>query len=107
MTALTWFFLAAGGWALAAAAAVAGSGRLPLRLSCALSALAGAAAVAGGVSSLWWGDSRVVSAGAVAGSLQLQASSLQCRAEWRAAARMGMTRPRIHRRHGGSCCLPS
>ena len=79
MTALTWFYLAAGGWVLAAAAAAAGSGRLQLRLSCALSALAGAAAVVGGVSSLWWGDSQVVTAGGtvvVAGSLQLQASSL-------------------------------
>jgi formate hydrogenlyase subunit 3/multisubunit Na+/H+ antiporter MnhD subunit len=79
VNALTWFYLAAAGWGLAAAIALAGRGGRPaLRGSCAASALAGAAAVAGGVSSLWWGDSRVVTAGGsvVAGSLQLQASSL-------------------------------
>ncbi|HYS31209.1 MAG TPA: proton-conducting transporter membrane subunit, partial [Streptosporangiaceae bacterium] len=39
---------------------------------------AGAAAVAGGVSCLWWGNSRVVSAGGsvIVGTLQLQATSL-------------------------------
>ncbi len=79
MNSLTWFYVAAAGWGLAAAIALTASGRrAALQASCALSALGGAAAVAGGVASLLWGDSRVVSAGGavVAGTLQLQASSL-------------------------------
>lgn len=79
MNALVWSLLAAAGWAGASLIALASGGtRLGLRASCTVSALAGAAAVAGGVSALWWGDSHVLSAGAavVAGSLQLQASSL-------------------------------
>src|SRR6266516_877192 len=79
MNALTWFYLAAAGWAVAAATVLAGRGtRLAIRVACALSGLAGAAAVAGGASALWWGDSRVVTAGGsvIVGTLQLQASSL-------------------------------
>jgi hydrogenase-4 component B len=79
VNALTWFLLAAVGWAVAAAIAVASSrASVAVRLSSAVSALAGAAAVAGGVSALWWGSSRVISAGTavVAGTLQLQANSL-------------------------------
>ncbi len=79
MSALSWFYLAAAGWGLAAAtlAAARGASRA-IRVSCVLSALGGAAAVAGGVSSLWWGDSHVVTAGGsvVAGTMQLQATSL-------------------------------
>jgi hydrogenase-4 component B len=79
VTSLTWFYVAAGGWALAAGIAVLSRSARPwLRLACAVSALAGAAAVAGGVSALWWGNSQVVTAGAasVVGTMQLQASSL-------------------------------
>jgi len=79
VSALSWFYLAAAGWGLAAAtlAAARGASRA-IRVSCVLSALGGAAAVAGGVSSLWWGDSHVVTAGGsvVAGTMQLQATSL-------------------------------
>jgi hydrogenase-4 component B len=76
---LTWLYLAAAGWALAAVLALAGGGtRTALRCCCALSALGGAAAVGGGVSSLIWGDSHLVSFGGavVAGTLQVQATSL-------------------------------
>ncbi|HUJ07282.1 MAG TPA: proton-conducting transporter membrane subunit [Streptosporangiaceae bacterium] len=79
MSALTWFYLAAGGWVLAAAAALAGRGAPRLiHTACVLSGLAGAAGIAGGASALWWGNSRVVSAGGsvIVGTLQLQASSL-------------------------------
>jgi hydrogenase-4 component B len=79
VTSLTWFYVAAGGWALAAGIAVLSRGAQPwLRVVCAVSALAGTAAVAGGVSALWWGNSRVVTAGpaSVVGTMQLQASSL-------------------------------
>lgn len=79
MNGLTWFYLAASGWAAAAVAGAAAgrAGQLAIRAACVLCALAGAAAVAGGVSCLWWGNSAVVTAGGtVAGSLQLQATSL-------------------------------
>ncbi|HUY48575.1 MAG TPA: proton-conducting transporter membrane subunit [Streptosporangiaceae bacterium] len=79
MSALTWLAAAAAGWGLAAVTVLAGGGgRGAIRASCALSALGGAAAAAGGVSSLLQGDSRVITLGAaeVAGSLQLQATSL-------------------------------
>jgi len=87
MNSLTWFYAATAGWGLAAAVALLG-GSAPgaargtvkgaLRAACVLSALGGAAAVAGGVSSLLWGNSRVVSLGGavVVGTMQLQASSL-------------------------------
>ena len=62
MNSLSWFYAAAAGWGLAAAVALTGgSSRAALRAACALSALGGAAAVAGGVSSLLWGNSHVVS----------------------------------------------
>jgi len=70
---------AAAAWALTALAVVAaGASRPWIRACCALSGLGGAAALAGGVSSLLSGDSRVVTAGGsvVVGSLQLQATSL-------------------------------
>jgi hydrogenase-4 component B len=76
---LTWLYVAAAGWAAAAALALlAGGTKAAFRACCALSALGGAAAVAGGVSSLIWGDSRLVSLGGsvVVGTLQLQATSL-------------------------------
>ncbi len=83
MTALTWLLVAAAGWALATACALAGTrpglvGRQSVRAACTISALAGIAAIAGGASSLWWGDSRLVSAGGsvVVGTLQLQATGL-------------------------------
>jgi hydrogenase-4 component B len=79
MSALAWLAAAAVGWGLAAITALAGGGRRgAIQASCALSALGGAAAVAGGVSALLWGDSRVITFGPaeVAGSLQLQATSL-------------------------------
>ncbi len=79
MSALTWFYLAAAGWGLAAVLLLAaGSSRGVVRAGCVLSALAGAAAAIGGASALWWGDSRVVTAGGsvVVGTMQLQASSL-------------------------------
>ena len=79
MNALGWLLAAAAGWALAVLVSLAGGGRpAATRLCCALSALGGAAALAGGVSSLWWGNSRVITAGPaeVAGALQLQATSL-------------------------------
>jgi hydrogenase-4 component B len=76
---LTWLYVAAAGWVAAAALALlAGGTKAAFRTCCALSALGGAAAVAGGVSSLLWGDSRLVSLGGsvVVGTVQLQASSL-------------------------------
>ncbi len=79
MNALTWLYLAAGGWGAAAVVAVAGRGAQPIvRSSCLLSALAGGAALASGASSLWSGNSRIVSAGGsvIVGTLQLQATSL-------------------------------
>ena len=83
MTALALFGAAAGLWALAALTALlAGSAKgAVMRSCCGLSALGGAAAVAGGIAALLSGDSRVVSAGGsaaavLAGSLQLQATSL-------------------------------
>jgi len=79
VNALGWLLAAAAGWALAVLVSLAGGGRpAATRLCCALSALGGAAALAGGVSSLWWGNSRVITAGPaeVAGALQLQATSL-------------------------------
>jgi hydrogenase-4 component B len=79
VSSLAWFYAAAAGWGLAAAVALlGGSARSALRAACALSALGGAAAIAGGVSSLLWGNSRVVSAGGavIVGTMQLQASSL-------------------------------
>ena len=79
MNSLTWLYAAAAGWAAAAALALlAGGTKAAFRACCALSALGGAAAVAGGVSSLIWGDSHLVSLGGsvVVGTLQLQATSL-------------------------------
>jgi hydrogenase-4 component B len=70
---------AAAAWAAAALAALAGGATRPgIRVCCVLSGLGGAAAVAGGVSSLLSGNGRVVSAGGsvVVGTLQLQATSL-------------------------------
>jgi formate hydrogenlyase subunit 3/multisubunit Na+/H+ antiporter MnhD subunit len=79
MTSLPLMYGAAAAWALTALAVVAaGASRPWIRACCALSGLGGAAALAGGVSSLLSGDSRVVTAGGsvVVGSLQLQATSL-------------------------------
>jgi formate hydrogenlyase subunit 3/multisubunit Na+/H+ antiporter MnhD subunit len=70
---------AAAAWALAALAVLAGGASRPgIRACCVVSGLGGAAALAGGVSSLLSGNSRVVTAGGsvVVGSLQLQATSL-------------------------------
>lgn len=79
MTSLPLMYGAAAAWALTALAVVAGGASRPwIRACCAMSGLGGAAALAGGVSSLLSGDSRVVTAGGsvVVGSLQLQATSL-------------------------------
>ena len=79
MSALSWFYVAAAGWSVATVLLLAGrSSALATRAGCGLSAVAGAAAMAGGASSVWWGNSPVVSAGGqvVVGSLQLQATSL-------------------------------
>jgi formate hydrogenlyase subunit 3/multisubunit Na+/H+ antiporter MnhD subunit len=79
VTALAWFYAAAGGWGLAAMILfTGGTSKTVMRVSCALSGLAGAAAVAGGISSLLWGDSRVATFGAAVavGTAQVQASSL-------------------------------
>ncbi len=79
MTALPLIYGAAAAWALAALVALAGGASRPgIRACCALSALGGGAALAGGVSSLLSGNGRVVTAGGsvVVGSLQLQATSL-------------------------------
>jgi formate hydrogenlyase subunit 3/multisubunit Na+/H+ antiporter MnhD subunit len=70
---------AAAAWALAALVVPAvGTSKPGIRACCALSGLGGAAALAGGVSCLLSGNSRVVTAGGsvVVGSLQLQATSL-------------------------------
>jgi len=70
---------AAAAWALAALVALAGGVSRPgIRACCVLSGLGGAAALAGGVSSLLSGNSRVVTAGGsvVVGTLQLQPTSL-------------------------------
>ncbi|MGD0927482.1 MAG: hypothetical protein ABR926_20080 [Streptosporangiaceae bacterium] len=79
MNPLAWLAAAAAAWVLAAIVVLAGRGsRAAIRVCCVLSAAGGAAALAGGVSALLWGGSRVFTAGAgeVAGSLQLQATSL-------------------------------
>ncbi len=79
MNALYWFYAAAAGWGLAAVILFAGgTAKMAIRAACLVSGLAGAAAVAGGVSSLLWGNSGVVSFGAavVVGTAQVQASSL-------------------------------
>jgi formate hydrogenlyase subunit 3/multisubunit Na+/H+ antiporter MnhD subunit len=79
MTPLPLMYGAAAAWSLAALAAlIGGASRSGIRVCCALSGLGGAAALAGGVSSLLSGNSRVVTAGgsAVVGTLQLQATSL-------------------------------
>ncbi len=79
MTPLPLMYCAAAAWALAALAAAAGGASRPgIRACCAISGLGGAAALAGGVSSLLSGNSRLVTAGGsvVVGSLQLQATSL-------------------------------
>jgi hydrogenase-4 component B len=75
---LTWCYVAAAGWALAAALALLCGGRIGLRVCCGVSAVAGAAAILSGVSSLVWGNSRVASLGGtvVVGTMQLQATSL-------------------------------
>ncbi len=70
---------AAAAWGLAALIALScGSARAGIRVCCAVSGLGGAAALAGGVSSLLSGNSRMVTAGGsvVVGTLQLQATSL-------------------------------
>ncbi len=70
---------AAAAWGLAALIALFGGASRPgIRACCALSGLGGAAALAGGVSSLLSGNSRVFTAGGsvVVGTLQLQATSL-------------------------------
>ena len=79
MNPLAWLAAAAAAWVLAAMVVLAGrGGRTAIRVCCVLSAAGGAAALAGGVSALLWGGSRVltVGAGEVAGSLQLQMTSL-------------------------------
>lgn len=79
MNALYWFYAAAAGWGLAAVILFAGgTAKMAMRAACLVSGLAGAAAVAGGVSSLLWGNSGVVSFGAAVavGTAQVQASSL-------------------------------
>jgi len=70
---------AAAAWGLATLIALTcGSTRAGIRVCCAVSGLGGGAALAGGVSALLSGNSRVVSAGGsvVVGTLQLQATSL-------------------------------
>ena len=79
MTSLALMYGAAAAWSLAALAALTGgASRLGIRGCCALSGLGGAAALAGGVSSLLSGNSKVVTTGGsvVVGTLQLQATSL-------------------------------
>ena len=79
MTSLALIYGAAAAWSLAALAALTGGASRPgIRGCCALSGLGGAAALAGGVSSLLSGNSRVVTTGGsvVVGTLQLQATSL-------------------------------
>jgi hydrogenase-4 component B len=79
VTPLPLMYGAAAAWALAALAVLAGGTSRPgIRACCTMSGLGGAAALAGGVSSLLSGNSRVVTAGGsvIVGSLQLQATSL-------------------------------
>ena len=79
MSSLALMYGAAAAWSLAALAALTGGASRPgIRGCCALSGLGGAAALAGGVSSLLSGNSRVVTTGGsvVVGTLQLQATSL-------------------------------
>jgi hydrogenase-4 component B len=79
MTALVLFGVATAVWAAAALTGLfAGITAAGIRVSCGLSALGGAAVLAGGVAALLSGNSRVVSPGGsvVVGSLQLQATSL-------------------------------
>jgi hydrogenase-4 component B len=79
VTSLHLMYGAAAAWALAALVVPAvGTSKPGIRACCALSGLGGAAALAGGVSCLLSGNSRVVTAGGsvVVGSLQLQATSL-------------------------------
>jgi len=79
VTALLLFAVAAVGWVAAAMFALLGTQfGGAARLSCVCSALGGAFAVAGGISALLSGNSRVISPGGsvVVGSLQLQATSL-------------------------------
>ena len=79
MTSLALIYGAAAAWSLAALAALTvGASRPGIRGCCALSGLGGAAALAGGVSSLLSGNSQVVTTGGsvVVGTLQLQATSL-------------------------------
>jgi hydrogenase-4 component B len=70
---------AAAGWGLAAVLALAvGTSRAWIRACCAVSGLAGAAALAGGGASLLSGDGRVITAGGsvAVGTAQLQVTSL-------------------------------
>ncbi|HUC22942.1 MAG TPA: proton-conducting transporter membrane subunit [Streptosporangiaceae bacterium] len=79
MTALVLFGIGAAAWVLAAVIVLlAGMASAGIRVSCGVSALGGAAVLAGGVAALVSGNSRVVSPGGsvVVGSLQLQATSL-------------------------------
>jgi hydrogenase-4 component B len=80
MNPLDFLYGAGGAWAAATlAGALAGSRRPGLLVSCALSGLGGAAAVAGGAWSLSYGNTAVVTAGAATitgGPLQLQMTSL-------------------------------
>jgi len=80
MTPLDFLYAAAGAWLAAALAGLlAAHLKAGMRAACALSALGGAAAAAGGGWSLIYGDTAVVSPGAgtvVGGPLQLQATSL-------------------------------
>ena len=79
MSPLALIYGAAAAWGVAALMVLAGGASRPgIRACCVLSGLGGAAALAGGVSSLLSGNSRVVTAGGsvVVGTLQLQATSL-------------------------------
>ena len=72
-------YIAAAAWIAAALTALAAGTSGPgVRVTCAISGIGGAAALAGGVAALLSGDTRVVSPGGstVVGSLQLQATSL-------------------------------
>jgi hydrogenase-4 component B len=105
---LTWLYAAAAGWALASALALAAGSRRPVfRACCALSALAGTAAVLGGVSSLLWGNSHLVSAGGsvIVGTAQFQETSLAgvfTALLGLVAAAIGLYAPRYHRANTGS-----
>ena len=79
MNPLPLMYGAAAAWGVAALVALAGGAARPgIRTCCVLSGFGGAAALAGGVSALLSGNSRVVTAGGsvVVGTLQLQATSL-------------------------------